>query len=127
MRRFLILFFAMALLVIGWAQFQGDGFAQTAQRKPARKVKVASTDRAQAAQRVDASIDFLRSSKVYDRAVSGLATAKDAKVAFQISLTPQTTGGESCVCVGGKGELNGKPVDWGCDCLPENCGTCNLR
>lgn len=73
---------------------------------------------------LDAALERLKKSPAYARAEAVLARGGKGRIDLTLSVIPPATTGEACICAGGKGELNGKPTTWPCDCSPPGCGSC---
>jgi hypothetical protein len=123
-----LIFIVVSTMAIG-AQVSSAGDQQTAtirakasqqaEKKPVRlhAVKVQPVT-------LDHGIKLIQQNADYQRIQSALESGASGRVEMSLILEPGQTAGESCICAGGKGELNGKPVDWPCDCSPAGCGTC---
>lgn len=92
-----------------------DTAAPTAQGIATRPVNATS---------LDAAVEQLKKSPAYAQAKAELARGGKSRIDLTLSVVPSETTGTACVCSGGKGEINGKPTSWPCDCSPPSCGSC---
>ncbi len=107
-----------------------DSAAQSQTRKVSRNARAVSAEPAKGVLQpasLDAAIDRFLKSDTYRRAQSAARSGKAEKIEFTISITPEQTLGEACICAGGKGSLGGNPTEWPCDCDPPGCGSCGAK
>jgi len=120
----------LPFLVLCLTAFAADLAAQQAKparvgAQPARATQVAPAEETlAAATRLDGAIGQLRQSSAFQKAAAAVQSGQAQKVQLGVTITPIPTSDEGCVCSGGKGTINNKPVDWPCDCSPAGCGTC---
>ena len=132
MRMFLqsILLTVVLVTPIAFDSLYAAGGSASADQSEPRKVSWASTTTLKVAPAalqpasLDKAIDRFLNSAPYKDAESAVNRGSAQKIDLSISIMPGQTASDSCVCGGGKGTINGKPVIFDCWCSPAGCGSC---